>query len=468
MTRNNLPTPEGRQVDVLYLPAQGHYAVLGTAGSGKTTLAILRSAYLSNPTTEHGGKTLLVTFNKALVTYLRHLQDQDLSNVVVENYHKFSRGYLHSVGKMTRNGICSDPLERLEIVKSAKNEIASNYKKNSFFNKPIDVYSEEIQWISQHGISTLQKYIDAERIGRSEDRITRNFRKVMYEIYKSYIHKRSEHGKQYDWDDLALSTRREFESDSSPRMYKHVVIDEGQDFSPEMIRSLALAIPPDGSLTFFGDVAQQIYGQRMSWRSAGLNIEKVWKFKQNYRNSMQIAQLGLAISEMPYFRDLPDLVEPVTPTAAGPLPTIVECSSLEIEIELVVEQARELAKTRSVAILFRKRSDERKVIPRLGTNAIQLHGEMHSWQSGPGIRYGSYHSSKGLEFDAVILPFFSNEKLPDQELVKTFGKEDALIQDGRLLYVVTTRGKTILIMTYNGILTEMLPTDESLYEKISR
>jgi DNA helicase IV len=30
---------------VLCLPAKGHFVVLGTAGSGKTTLAILRSAY---------------------------------------------------------------------------------------------------------------------------------------------------------------------------------------------------------------------------------------------------------------------------------------------------------------------------------------------------------------------------------------------------------------------------------------
>ncbi len=90
----NLPRPIGRQKEVLYLPARGHFAVLGTAGSGKTTLAMLRSAFLSDPKTEHSGKTLLVTFNKALVSYLKHIQDRQLANVVVENYHTFARGYL--------------------------------------------------------------------------------------------------------------------------------------------------------------------------------------------------------------------------------------------------------------------------------------------------------------------------------------------------------------------------------------
>ena len=73
MTAMSLPTPIGRQREVLYLPAQGHVVVLGTAGSGKTTLAILRSLYLADQSTDHGGRTLLVTFNRCLVTYMNHL-----------------------------------------------------------------------------------------------------------------------------------------------------------------------------------------------------------------------------------------------------------------------------------------------------------------------------------------------------------------------------------------------------------
>ena len=66
-----LPTPKGKQADVLGLRPTGHVVVLGTAGSGKTTLAILRAAFLADPSTDHFGPTLLVTFNRTLVTYLR-------------------------------------------------------------------------------------------------------------------------------------------------------------------------------------------------------------------------------------------------------------------------------------------------------------------------------------------------------------------------------------------------------------
>ncbi len=388
-----LPKPIGRQKEVLCLPARGHFAVLGTAGSGKTTLAILRAVYLADPETGHHGKTLLVTFNRALVTYLRHLQDRTLRDVVVENYHTFARGYLNARGKMSANGICSDSDHRESLIRSAVREVAKRYEKHPLFDRPLELFSEEIQWMAQQGITTLEEYQKSERIRRSSARFDKKLRQPVFEIRDAYRANRSAAGKLYDWDDLPTAVREEYSSDKSIRRYRHVIIDEGQDFSPEMLRSLVAAIQPDGSLTFFGDVAQQIYGHRMSWRSAGLKISKVWEFKENYRNSKAIARLGLAISQMPYFKELPDMVEPIAPTAEGPPPTLVKCSSPEGEIDLVVKQAMEYSRTLSVAILFRDRKDEALIKSRLPRGAIRLHRDMTTWQAGPGIRYGTYHSS---------------------------------------------------------------------------
>ncbi len=461
-----LPKPVGRQKEVLYLPAAGHVAVLGTAGSGKTTLAILRSAYLATPSTEHCGRTLLVTFNRALVTYLQHLR-QNLGDVVVENYHAFARGYLASRGAMPNNCICDGDL-RKSCITGAVADVSSRYEKHALFERPASFFFEEIRWIAQHGIATAVQYQEAERIGRGGQSLARNLRPLVYEIAEAYRRLRATAGRLYDWDDLASEVCRQFDGDSGVRRYRHVVIDEGQDFSPEMIRSLVKAVPSDGSLTFFGDVAQQIYGHRMSWRSAGLRISTPWQFKENYRNSKQIAKLGLAIAQMPYFREVADMVEPVSPTADGPLPTIVKVQSPEREIALVVEQAWQAAKTQTVGVLFRDREDEKKVSGRLPPGSIQLHRNMKTWSSGPGVKYGTYHSAKGLEFDTVILPFLTFDRLPDPAEVTSLGREDAKIGEGRLLYVGVTRAKSRLIMTYCGQLTDMLPVSPDLYEVVEQ
>ncbi len=462
----SLPTPIGRQREVLYLPARGHFVVLGTAGSGKTTLAILRSAYLADRNTEHHGPTLLVTFNVALVAYLNHLGDQSLRGVTVENYHKFARGYLASRGRMRYQAIL-EPDERLGLVEQAIKEVAGRYEAHPMFGSP-QFLSEEIRWIEQHGFETVDEYMEAERVGRAGARIPRNLRPVVFEILGEYRKLRSDSGKLYDWDDLAHEARLKMEGDTSAKRYKHIVIDEGQDFSPEMIRSLAASVPDDGSLTFFGDVAQQIYGHRVSWRSAGLTVSKVWEFRENYRNTRQIARLGLSISRMPYFRGLPDMVEPLSPTADGPPPTIVRCPTHRNEIDLILQQAIRAAKTQSVAILFRDRADEDKISGRLPPGSIRLHRKMHTWQAGPGIRYGTYHSAKGLEFDVVLLPFLSADRLPDPTEVEEFGKADAAAQDGRLLYVAVTRAKTRIVMTYSGELTELLPDRPELFERLEQ
>jgi superfamily I DNA/RNA helicase len=451
----SLPRAIGRQKEVLCLQPQGHLAVLGTAGSGKTTLAILRSAYLASSTTEHFGKTLLVTFNNSLVSYLKRHQNDQLADVVIENYHKFARGYLASRRKLSQNSIV-DSDRREELVKQAVETVSRKHGQNLLLNNRLQVFSEEIRWIIQHGITSLEDYQNFQTVGRIGTRIEYSKRELMFEIYQTYSKRHQQLGMQYDWDNLASAVCAELDADRSPRRYRHIIIDEGQDFSPEMIRSLAKAIPSNGSLTFFGDVAQQIYGHRMSWREAGLNVTKIWEFKENYRNTKQIAKLGLAISEMP--------------NADGPPPTLVKCASIQQEIIFIVQQASEIARTQSVAILVRDRRYANLIIPQLqrSVNLVNLDLDIKAWKTEQGIQYcGTYHSAKGLEFDAVILPFCNNQLLPDPEAVTAFGETDAMAQAGRLLYVGVTRARSRLIITYSGELTRLLPTDESLYLKVS-
>ena len=462
---SSLPRLRGRQREVLYLPAEGNIVVLGTAGSGKTTLAVYRSLHLSDPSTEHCGSTLLVTYNRSLVTYLKHLLgNTGRPTLDIENYHSFARGYLSSRGKLPDDSICT-PRERLRFIETAIHRVRADGEQSSILNRPIEFFDEEFEWIQNHGIKDGKSYVQSRRVGRTATRIARDERHVVANIYKHYLAERERNGKQYDWSGIASSVLKELSSDREERRYRHVIIDEGQDFSPEMLRSLTALVPEDGSLTFFGDMAQQIYGRRMSWRDAGFNNVEIWRFKENYRNTKQISRLALALADMPDFSDDPDLVEPTAPPADGPLPALVQFSGESKEANFVVLRATEPARTQTVAILCRTKEQENFIRRYLPDGAMQIGRNMKRWPSGPRLFYGTYHSAKGLEFDSVFLPFLSEQHWPNSSDVEALGPQEAAAKDSLLLYVGITRARATLVLTYSGKMTKLLPRNGGLYRQ---
>jgi len=288
----------------------------------------------------------------------------------------------------------------------------------------------------------------------------------MFDVFETYRAIRAEEGYRFDWHDIATRVSEELAQDDSPRRYRHIVIDEGQDFSPVMLRSLAAAIPADGSLTFFGDVAQQVYGRRLSWRQAGLEITAPWRFERNYRNSPQIAKVGLAISEMPYFAEEADMVAPTEFAAEGPMPTLVRCGSNAEEIEFAIEQARAASESASVAVLVRRHEDEAPFMRAFKREGRRLHKNMRDWSPDPGVSYGVVHNAKGYEFDTVILVGLSEERWPDPGAIEGEGEADAEASDGRLLYVGVTRARSALIITYAGNRSSLLPSDQGLWADV--
>lgn len=462
----SLPTPVGRQKEVVCLPARGHQVVLGTAGSGKTTMAILRAAYLGHPALPGSGKVLLLTYNKALSGYIRSISSSHLNNVTVEHYHLFARGYLKANGLM-KFGAIADSGRRRELISRSVESVRATLPPHTFFDRSIGFFDSEVGWLAKNGIDDIQAYLDVKRIGRGES-LAPNLRRIVWDVRSNYLQMRDQAGYRYDWDDIATTVYSTLKQDVTARRYKHIVIDEGQDLSPEMLRSLAQAIPDEGSITFFGDVAQQIYGHRTSWRSAGLKPPKVWDFSENYRNSKEIAELGLAIANMPYYQGIPDMVPPKKPSAAGPRPTIVSFREEEAEIAFAVSQAKKISATASVAILVRTLAQKRLLRPLLPDDAIDLKEDTTKWVAGPNIYLGTYHSAKGLEFDHVFLPFMDEDHFPDPSQVEDFGQDEADANDGRLLYVGVTRAKTGLVLTHGGTLTHLLPADQALYAIVKK
>lgn len=469
-----LPELNGKQLEVLALKHAGHIVVLGTAGSGKTTLAIYRAAHLAK--LSEPNKVLLITFNKTLVKYIVELSGDILKNVDVHNYHKFARGYLNSRGKMPAvKGIVSGHEGKLRLITESLENVIKANGNNSTLNRGPRFCMEEIDWIQKMGIVSLEQYEKAERIGRVGTRLVRDNRKYIYQVYEEYLKLRENEGYLYDWEDIAQFVYKELLEDKTERKYKHIVIDEGQDLSPVMLRSLAEAIPDDGSLTFLGDVAQQIYGNRISWRNAGLKVtaKDVWRFENNYRNSKEIAQLAIAISESPYFVLEEDLVTPELPKASSPIPIVAEARDRKHETDFIIGYVRGRIReddTKKIAVLVKDRKSVASLVEKLKSNGVstqELYGEMPLINIEARVSVGTFHSAKGLEFDLVLMPYCSKEKFGVAEDVEAMGNlEDALAQDIKLIYVAVTRAKRELIITYSGELTDLLSDEnKGVYDK---
>ncbi|AGH86292.1 3'-5' exonuclease [Ralstonia pseudosolanacearum] len=464
-----LPKPVGKQLEVVCLAATGQYVVLGTAGSGKTTMAIARARYLANGLLPDAGRTLIVTYNRALMNYINSFGDEIPQDVDVRNYHRFARGYLNSRGELP-DGCITSTGQREMLIEQAIEDVRQRHEDRAFFHRPLKFFLDEIQWLNGRNIESVDRYNDVTRTGRASAQMNRVLRPIMWEILERYRQLKLQHGKLYDMDDIAAAVSASLDRDTSPRMYKHIIIDEGQDLSLEMIRSLTKAVPPDGSITFFGDVAQRIYGhgRGMSWRDAGFQTRQVWRFEQNYRNTRNIAKLAIAVSEMPYFSAGQDMIAPIVSAADGPKPALVHFTDPEKERELVRSVVGSRYRTQSVAVLLRTHEKIREIRPYLPADAVQLKEEAANWMANHGAYFGTYHSAKGLEFDLVILPFLSDAEIPNLDDAEADEVDEIFAEDGRLLYVGITRAKTSLVLTYTGGVTELLPTDDALYSRSSR
>lgn len=455
---NNI-VPKGKQREVLALPAKGHVVVLGTAGSGKTTIALLRAHLLAS--LPGNDKVLLVTFNGALVKYMRGISSSNSSKLIVESYHKFARGYLNSRSKMPlRNGIL-DSSEKAYYIEQALISCKEQHPAESTFKRSINFFVDEITFIECFGFNDFEEYYKAERIGRAAANIKRENRRWVFEVYQKYLELRKAAGRVYDWDDLAFYTYNELLADATTRRYTHIIVDEGQDFSPMMIKSLVHAVADGGSFTFLGDVAQQIYGSRLSWRDSGIDTEKIWRFDANYRNPATITKFAADITSNRYWRQDSDMIKATICIAEGPKPILVKFAAESKEITWVVERAIETSKTSSTVIICRTRADIDVFLRAFkvrGCHTTEINKDTPGFAHVKDVYLTTFHAAKGLEFENVFVPFLNDNKLPDPDTIaQAVSEEDAYADEIKLLYVAATRSKYGLYMSYSSTLTPLFP-----------
>jgi superfamily I DNA/RNA helicase len=396
------------------------------------------------------------------------ITDSDSSKLVVENYHKFARGYLNSRGEMPRQNGILEPDGKAYYIEQAIEALKKQNLFESTFQRSKGFFIDEITFIEKFGFADLASYYEAERIGRATANIKRENRKWIFDVYEKYKELRQEAGRMYDWDDLAFYTYRELLQDDSKRRYTHIIVDEGQDFSPMMIKSLVKSVADGGSFSFFGDVAQQIYGSRFSWRDSGIKTDKIWRFNENYRNPVTITAFAKDITKSEYWEQDSDMVEATAQIAKGPKPILMKFTSKEYEMSWVVEKAITISKNSSTVIVCRNRADIdsfKRILNNKKYKATEIDRETPVYAHVKTVYLTTFHAAKGLEFDNVFVPFLTDDKLPDPETVLNAVSESVAYADEiKLLYVAVTRSKIGLYMSYSGMLSPLFPKDADSYD----
>jgi len=244
--------------------------------------------------------------------------------------------------------------------------------------------------------------------------------------------------------------------------YGAVLIDEGHDFEEEWLKIVVQMIDPDNnSLLLLYDDAQSIYKAReglgFSLSSVGIQAKgRTTILKLNYRNTREILEFAYAFA-VNYFDahttddDHIPLVEPEAAGLNGPVPVILNFDGLFDELEYVIKciekWGRDGVSWRDIAVLCPTKRIGDKVAARVGVANIPClwlkdkQDKMAYEQAGESITILTIHSSKGLEFQRVII--LGVGELSDRDERKE--------QNARLLYVGMTRAQKCLLVTTSGV-----------------
>ena len=471
-----LPQPKGKQLEVLDLKPEGHNVVLGTAGSGKTTLAIYRAIYLA--TLDDKEKVMLVTFNTTLVKYLEAIVGSEIPrNIEVRNYHKFARGYLAHRNKMPRwNGIVSgiedgDNKKQLFVRRALENVKAANGT-NSTLKRAEEVFLEEINWIEKMGIKTLDEYEKVERVGRFDTRIIRENRKYFFQVYKAYLEVRKEEGYLYDWEDIAQTVCEELENDTEKRMYKHIIVDEGQDFSDNAYRLLRALAGEDHANDIFivGDSHQRIYKNHPTLSKCGINVRgRSSILKINYRTTEEICKYAFALLNGISFDDLDediDLGDKCQSLTHGAVPIIKNFKDANEELSFISEEIKKLKDNgvalNDICVVARTKSlldDYVRQLKGEGINTFVIKRNKNDDRGLMGVRVATMHRVKGLEFKYVFVVAVNNRIVPLPAAINhtdTISEAESITSEKCLLYVALTRAQKGAYITSYGKKSEFL------------
>lgn len=426
----------GEQRNVLTIPFENPVLIKGSAGSGKTTVAIFRAIHLRNahPDLFFNQRIMIFSYTNHLVNYIRTILP-DVSPEVM-TLHRWA-GRLCSEIEICR--------ETKTMIRNAIWFIRQQQKTEKILDQAVDFFEAEFSWIKGHCITEKQAYIDKARTGRGTmTRVLGETKNVIWSVFDKYNQLLREQ-RLYDFDDLILCALRKTELPNFIPPFSHIVVDEAQDMTKAQLMLISKLVNPQiNSVTLVADSAQRIYQSGFSWADTGLNVRgrRSYEFKMNYRNTVEIAKA--AFSLLSHETDRSDFTETTTPRKVGAKPVIVRCDN-KAQFCLILDWINNRWNKQGSAVIALptnvRVAEYVRQFENLKLSVYKLPREREAVTIENRIFVATYHSIKGLEFDHVFLGDLNSGSFESQK-----PDDDELSLKRKLLYVGMTRARQTLTL----------------------
>lgn len=440
------------QRDLVARRFNGPARVSGTAGTGKTVVAVHRAVHLARTNPE--SRVLLTTFSPALARFLQR-----------------KLGVLLGSEREIHDRIDARPLDEvgLEVFEAAygapkladEATVRRLIEQSAGEREPTRPSAEFLlaEWqdvVDGWQLQSWEAYRVVPRLGR-KTRLSESQRRSVWSVCETVRAELSRLG----METRASLLRRATESLAltTPR-YSFAIVDECQDLSVAQLRFLAALTPTGGNRLFFaGDLGQRIFQTPFSWKALGVDIRgRSHTLRINYRTSHQIRRQA--------DRLLPDSIADVDGIAESRRGAVSVFNGPEPSVRVFPTEADECG---AIADWLRDRLQEGMQPEELGVfvrsdaqlpraeAAIRQAGlqwmKLDSTNEPPlgCVSLSTMHLAKGLEFRAVAVLAVDDEVVPLQARLEGVSDatelEQAYETERHLLYVACTRARDRLILS---------------------
>lgn len=274
-------------------------------------------------------------------------------------------------------------------------------------------------------------------------------------------------GDKETWDDYNIRRSESLidyvENQKDFQKYDAILIDEGQDFTEDMIRGVLSLLSEKDSLLFCYDPAQNIFGRKnFTWKSVGLNVQgkKPTLLNKSYRNTRQILELCTEFKgedvDVDAESENKSLIPDYGDCREGDLPLLIQKNSFNEMIDYVAQDIMshtgngiELSEFAIIIMESNvKRDIVKNLIPKLTSRLLELgcdnncvsailtkEDKLNLDLNSPSVKVIMTDSCKGLEFRNVYMMGLAVVEEDTPELRKT-------------AYVGMTRAKDYLTVLY--------------------